>query len=112
MTSENVLSAVLTLSLMAGGAVAFGSELRQTHKAPASLEAAIVTLPTVTVVGRRSAADDAITLPAVTIVGRRFAPAEVAAAEPLVLPTVTVVGCRGGSTNVAAETQSVEQRVQ
>ncbi len=112
MTTENVFSAVLTLSLMAGGAVAFGSELGQAPKAPARVAAAVVTLPTVTVVGRRIAAADAITLPAVTVIGRRAAPAAVAAAEPLVLPTVTVVGCRGASTEVAAETESVEQRVQ
>jgi len=54
MTTENVFSAVLTLSLMAGGAVAFGTELGQT-RAPAT---AAVTMPTVTVVGHRATPTD------------------------------------------------------
>ena len=54
MTTDNIFSAVLTLSLLAGGAVAFGSEAASKHAGPAKAETAGVTLPTVTVVGRRA----------------------------------------------------------
>ena len=54
MTNENLFSAVLTLSLLAGSAVAFGSDAAAKHFAPAKAEIAAVTLPTVTVVGRRA----------------------------------------------------------
>jgi len=112
MTTENIFSAVLTLSMMAGGAVAFGSDLGQT-RAPAT---AAVTMPTVTVVGHCGAtsiaAAEQVTLPTVTIVGRRTAPSTVAVAEQVTMPTVTVVGHRVAPTAVAVETESVEQRVQ
>jgi hypothetical protein len=107
MTTENIFSAVLTLSLMVGGAVAFGSDAAQTPKAPAKVATATVTLPEVTVVGRRVAEADQVTLPAVTVVGRRIAPTTVV----VELPVVTIVGRRAPNT-VAVETQSVEQRVQ
>ena len=84
MTTENIFSAVLTLSLLAGGAVAFGSDAART---PAAAKVATVTLPAVTVVGHRVDVAE-VTLPTVTIVGRRAA------------------------TEVAVETESVEQRVQ
>ncbi len=93
MTTENIFSAVLTLSLLAGGAVAFGSEVASKSKAPAKAETAIVMLP------------------AVTVVGHRGAPTAVAAAEALMLPTVTVVGHRP-ITKVAAETETRERRLQ
>ena len=85
MTSENLFSAVLTFSLMAGSAIAFGSDLVGTKQAPT----AAATLPTVTVIGQRTAAADRVTMPTVTVIGRRTAPTE-----------------------LAAETGSVEQRVQ
>ena len=107
MTTENIFSAVLTLSLLAGGAVAFGSELGQTSSRPAA-KVATATLPTVTVVGHRTAIAE-VTLPTVTVVGHRIAPAALAQAT---LPTVTVVGRRAAPTAVAIETDSVEQRVQ
>ena len=87
MTTENIFSAVLTLSLLAGGAVAFGSDAART---PAAAKVATVTLPTV------------------TVTGHRIAPAAVA---EVTLPTVTIVG-RRAPTEVAVETESVEQRVQ
>lgn len=94
MTTENIFSAVLTLTLLAGGAVAFGSDATSKPTAPAKAETtALVTLPTVTVIGRRVAA---------TTVG---------AAETVTLPTVTVVG-RRAPTEVAVETHAVHQRVQ
>ncbi|HEY2559063.1 MAG TPA: hypothetical protein VGI48_05060 [Caldimonas sp.] len=46
------------------------------------------------------------TLPTVTVIGRR-----VAEADPVTLPTVMVVG-RIAPTEVAAETETVQQRVQ
>jgi hypothetical protein len=87
MTTENIFSAVLTFSLMAGGTVAFGADLLRTKPAPAAV--ATATLPPVTVIGRRIASADRVTLPSVTVIGRRVAP-----------------------TKVAVETGSVEQRVQ
>ena len=93
MTTESIFSAVLTLSLLAGGAVAFGSDAASKDTAPTKAETTAVTLPTVTVVGRRAA------------------PTTVAAAEAVTLPTVTVVG-RRVPTQVAVETESVEHRVQ
>lgn len=54
MTTENIFSAVLTLSLLAGSAVAFGSDAASQHAGPAQAETTVVTLPTVTVVGRRA----------------------------------------------------------
>ena len=116
MTAENIFSAVLTLSLMAGGVAAFGSDAASKHTAPARAEAAVVTLPTVTVVGRRAApttfaAADVVTLPTVTVVGRRAAPATVAAADVVTLPTVTVTG-RRAPVRVALEAGTVEHRVQ
>ena len=93
MTTENIFSAVLTLSLLAGGAVAFGSDAATKHAGPAKAETTAVTLPTVTVVGRRAT------------------PTTVAAAEPVTLPIVTVIG-RRAITAVAIETEAVEHRVQ
>jgi len=54
MTTENLFSAVLTLSLLAGGALAFGSDVASKHTAPTPVAALAVTLPTVTVLGRRA----------------------------------------------------------
>ena len=83
MTTENIFSAVLTLSLLAGGAVAFGSDAASKQAARAKAETTVVTLPTVTVIGRRAA------------------PMTVAAAETVTLPTVTaeqvVPGIASGS---------------
>ena len=106
MTTENVFSAVLTLSLLAGGAVAFGSEAARTPAAPAKVVTA--TLPSVTVVGQRVAVAE-VTLPTVTVIGRRVAPTTVTRAT---LPAVTVVGRRIAPTIVAVESEAVEQRVQ
>lgn len=81
--SDNILSAVLTFSLMAAGTVAVGSELfgHQT-----------------TLVA---------TLPTVTVTGHRLTPV-----ETVTLPTVMVTGCRHAATEVAVETSDVAQRVQ
>jgi hypothetical protein len=86
MTTENLFSAVLTFSLLAGGTVAFGSELLRTQHAPAATHT--VSLPTVTVIGQRAEADR------------------------MTMPTVTVIGRRATPTRVAFETGSMTQRVQ
>ena len=78
MTTENLFSAVLTISLLAGGMVAFGSDAVPIPVSKAATTAA-ATLPTVTVTGRRVAAAHHITLPTVTVVGRRVATTAVAA---------------------------------
>ena len=85
--SDNILSAVLTFSLLAAGTAAVGSEMlgsQRTGKATA-----IATLPTVTVIGKR-----------------------VAAADPVLLPTVTITGCRQSETRIAAGDSETAQRLQ
>jgi hypothetical protein len=103
--SENIFSAVLTLSLLAGGTITFGSEALQPRQVTVARHSA--TLPPVTVTGQRMTA----TLPPVTVIGHR-----VAAADRVTLPTVVVTGRRTieatTETEVAAETSSVEHRVQ
>ncbi len=87
--SDNILSAVLTFSLLAGGTAAIGSEMFNTHR-NAKPPASVVTLPPVTIVAHRSAALDA-----------------------LMLPRVEITGHRDGSTRVAFESQAGgSQRVQ
>jgi hypothetical protein len=44
-TTENLFSAVLMLSLLAGGAVAFGSDVASKHTAPAKTETVVVVAP-------------------------------------------------------------------
>jgi len=93
MTTENIFSAVLTLSLLAVARSRSGSDAAAKHARPAKAETTVATLPTVTVVGRRAA------------------PSTVAAAERVTLPTVTVVG-RRAPTAIAVETETVDHRVQ
>jgi hypothetical protein len=77
MTNDNLFSAVVTFSLMAGATIAFGADLVESRHAPTAKQMA--TLPTVTIIGKRIAATDRITLPTVTVTGRRVASTEVAA---------------------------------
>jgi cytochrome c biogenesis factor len=52
---DNILSAVLTFSLMAAGTAAIGSELLTSrHRTQALTETQVVMLPTVTVTGHRA----------------------------------------------------------
>jgi hypothetical protein len=82
--ADNILSAVLTISLMITGTAAIGSEL---------------------FAGQRGV--QVATLPAVTVTGHRALPmAEV------ILPAVTVTGCRHGATTVAIETSDDAQHVE
>ena len=80
--SDNILSAVLTFSLLAGGSAAIGSEMFSV-RAPAP---PVVTLPTVTIVAHRATPLEVVTLPSVEITGRRDAATRVAfeaqASEP------------------------------
>lgn len=84
--SDNILSAVLTFSLLAGGTAAIGSDVFKAYPAAE---------PTLQVV----------TLPQVTIVAHRVAPLEV-----VTLPMVTITGRRDAATRVAVETQASEPR--
>ena len=84
--SDNILSAVLTFSLMAGGTVAVGSEMFNRH--PAAAPTTSVTLAPVTVIGHRATAvADVVTLPTVTIIGHREARTEVAVDAHEAAPT-------------------------
>jgi len=105
--SDNILSAVLTFSLLAAGTAAIGSEMFNTRQAaPAPRE--VVTLPTVTIVAHRAAPTDVVTLPAVRVVAHRTAPAQVVS-----LPMVTVTAHRALPTELAVESVATEpQRVQ
>jgi len=67
--SDNIFSAVLTFSLLAAGTIAVGSEMVAPR--PAARTTAVASLPTVTVVGKRIAAADAVTMPTVVVTGRR-----------------------------------------
>jgi len=67
--SDNIFSAVLTFSLLAAGTIAVGSEMVAPR--PAAKTTAVAALPTVTVVGKRIAAADAVTMPTVVVTGRR-----------------------------------------
>ena len=85
--SDNILSAVLTFSLMAGGTVAIGSEMFNSH--PAAAPTRSVTLAPVTVTGHRaSAVADMVSLPTVTIIGRREVRTEVAVDTHCAAPMV------------------------
>ncbi len=76
---DNIFSAVLTFGLMAAGTVAVGSEMIGSHRSAVTAPTAFVKLDKVTVVGHRPVAVvDTVTLPMVTVTGRRSAWAAVA----------------------------------
>ena len=83
--SDNILTAVLTFSLLAGGTAAIGSEMFST-RAPAQPQTPVVTLPQAMIVAHRNAALEVVTLPRVEITGRRDASTRIAfeghASEP------------------------------
>ena len=99
--SDNILSAVLTFSLLAGGTAAIGSEMFETRQ-PA--QAPVVVMPMVTITAQRAAPVEVVTLPEVTITAQRVAaePAEV-----VTMPMVVVTGRREAVT-VAVETRASE----
>jgi hypothetical protein len=99
--SDNILSAVLTFSLLAGGTAAIGSEMfdtRQPAKAP------VVVMPMVTITAQRAAPVEVVTFPEVTITAQR---ATVEPAEVVTMPMVVVTGRREAVT-VAVETRASE----
>ena len=69
--SDNILSAVLTFSLLAAGTAAIGTELFNTRHAKVAVVKTVVMLPAVTVIGDRTAPNEVVTLPAVTVIGHR-----------------------------------------
>jgi hypothetical protein len=96
--SDNVLTAVLTFSLLAGGSAAIGSEMFQARQAPAP----VVVMPLVTITAQRAAPPEVVTLPEVTITAQRLAPVDV-----VTMPMVMVTGRREAVT-VAVETRASE----
>jgi hypothetical protein len=66
--SDNILSAVLTFSLLAGGSAAIGSEMFETRQ-PANAATPVVVMPEVTITAQR----DVVTMPVVVVTGRREA---------------------------------------
>ena len=99
--SDNILTAVLTFSLLAGGSAAIGSEMFGARPA-ARAETPVIVMPQVTVTAQRAAPVEVVTMPLVTITAQR------AAAEEIVtLPMVVVTGRRAPVT-VAVETRASE----
>ncbi|MEO5882792.1 MAG: hypothetical protein ABIQ06_10295 [Caldimonas sp.] len=70
--SDNILTAVLTFSLLAGGTAAIGSEMFGSRK-PAKAAAPVVVMPQVAVTASRAVPGDIVTMPAVVVTGRREA---------------------------------------
>lgn len=101
--SDNILTAVLTFSLLAGGTAAIGTEMFGSRHAVALASAPVVVLPQVTITAPRATSAPVVTLPQVTVTAQRAAePAEV-----VTLPTVVVTGKREALT-VAVETRASE----
>jgi len=99
--SDNILTAVLTFSLLAGGTVAIGSEMFEArHVAHAATP--VVVMPQVTITAPRATPPAIVTMPQVTITAQR-------AAEPalVTLPMVVVTGKREALT-VSVETRASE----
>ncbi len=69
---DNLFSAILTFSLLAGGTIAVGAEMMGGQRSGPAAPVACVTLDPVTVIGhRRTAVAEVVTLPKVTVTGRR-----------------------------------------
>ena len=97
--SDNILTAVLTFSLLAGGTAAIGSEMFETrHTAQAA--APVVVMPQVNVIAQR--ASEVVTMPMVTITAQRAVSRDV-----VTMPMVVVTGKREAVT-VAVETRASE----
>jgi hypothetical protein len=100
--SDNILSAVLTFSLLAGGTAAIGSEVFESRQV-ALASTPVVVMPQVTITAPRARPTEIVTMPQVTITAQR-------AAEPaalVTLPMVVVTGKRETLT-VAVETRASE----
>jgi hypothetical protein len=120
--SDNILTAVLTFSLLAGGTAAIGTEMLGSRHEAALASTPVFVMPEVTITARRAAAPEIVTLPQVTITAQRATrPADVVtlpqvtitaqrAARPadvVTLPMVVVTGKREALT-VAVETRASE----
>ena len=82
---SDVLSAILTFSLLAGGTAAIGTEMFTPHyNEPAR---PVVTLPTMHIVAHRNADSQVVMLPRVTITGHRAQAARLAVATQASEPT-------------------------
>jgi len=101
--SDNILTAVLTFSLLAGGTAAIGTEMLESRHQVAEARAPVVVMPQVTITAPRAAAPETVTLPQVTITAQRAAPP----ADVVTLPMVVVTGKREALT-VAVETRASE----
>ena len=101
--SDNILAAVLTFSLLAGGTAAIGTEMLDSRHQAAQARTPVVVMPEVTITARRAAAPEIVTLPQVTITAQRAAPP----ADVVTLPMVVVTGKREALT-VAVETRASE----
>ncbi len=104
--SDNILTAVLTFSLLAGGTAAIGSEMFGTRQ-PAKAPTPVVVMPQVTITAQRSASAEIVTMPQVTITAQRAEPNDV-----VTMPAVLVTGRREAVTvavdNRASEAPRVE----
>jgi hypothetical protein len=99
--SDNILTAVLTFSLLAGGSAAIGSEMFGTRQS-AKVATPVVVLPKVSVTAQRVGSAEIVTMPQVTITAHRAEPDDV-----VTMPAVVVTGRREAVT-VAAETRASE----
>ena len=82
---SDILSAILTFSLLAGGTAAIGTEMFTPHYAEPARP--VVTLPTVRIVAHRQADTQVVMLPRVTITGHRVAATRLAAETQASEPT-------------------------
>ena len=85
--SDQILTGILTFSLLIGGTAAIGTEMFN-NRAEQKVASQVVTLAPVTVIGHRQAALAVMTLPAVTITGHRstlttWIASETKASEPI-----------------------------
>ena len=105
---DNIFTAVLTFSLLAGGTAAIGTEMLESRHQADAARTPVVVMPQVTVTAQRVAAPVIVTLPQVTITAQR-------AAEPaavVTLPMVVVTGKREALTVAAATRASEAPRIE
>ena len=72
--SDNIFTAVLTFSLLAGGTAAIGTEMLESRHQADAARTPVVVMPQVTVTAQRAAEPAAVvTLPMVVVTGKREA---------------------------------------
>ena len=71
---DNLFTGVLTISLLASGVIAFGTDAARSERAQ---PVPVVSLPTVTIVAHRAVPTEVVMLPAVQITAHRHADAAV-----------------------------------